>query len=229
MNSISKEEMQALDKAMVEQAKIPVRIMMEYAGYSVAKAVYEKTDGKVTILAGHGNNGGDALCAARHLINWGYNVEIVLATAKEKLKETPLLQLEILEGINANIIYFDSNYDFSDSEIIVDGLLGFNLEGNPKENYAALIKLANNSEKDIIAVDVPSGLDANTGIAASPCIIANQTITLAAAKKGLIEEKARLYVGKLFIGYLSVPDSIYSKFNLENPFKDISDPIIEFH
>lgn len=201
-------------------------MMMENAARSTAAIVRqmfgEKLSGKqIVLLCGKGNNGGDGITAARHLKNWGAKPVVVLAT--EDLREIPKLQLEILEKMDVHALVFDRverkeiEKRFETTDFIIDALLGYDLHGAPREPIATIIKLANKSGKPILAVDIPSGLHGDTGKASDPTIQAFATLTLALPKVGLVSEKAKKYVGELFVSDLSVPRQVYEKIGIEVP------------
>jgi len=216
MQAITKEQMIELDRIMIEDLGIDVPIMMENAALGVAQAAKGLAQGKnILILAGHGNNGGDGLAAARHLYNWGYAVTVALASDVSKLKADSLKQYNILKKLQ---VKFVDKVDCTEYDLIIDSLLGYNIEGDPKGRFADLINQSNESTKPILAVDIPSGLNATTGEVYQPCIKAAQTVSLSIAKTGLLKESAQPYVGKLSIAYMSVPNQVYEKFNVENPF-----------
>jgi hydroxyethylthiazole kinase-like uncharacterized protein yjeF len=218
MKTITKEQMADLDRVMIKEIGIDVPIMMENAALAVALETVElskKKKAKVLVLSGHGNNGGDALAAARHLVNWGHSVLVVCASSKSKFRPNPLKQLKIIEKMKIPIKYSGKDINFSKYDVIVDGLLGYNLKGNPRGKFAELIETANNSKVQILAIDLPSGLDANTGEIYDPCIKAKTTVALSVAKKGLVVKKAKSYVGKLVVAYMSVPDVVYRKFGVK--------------
>jgi NAD(P)H-hydrate epimerase len=219
MKAITKEQMAELDRIMIEEIGIGVPIMMEHAGIAIASTAAKMGEGnRILVLCGHGNNGGDGLAAARHLINWGYDVKIILSSNKRRLKKDPARQLKILENMKADISN-SKDVDFSKYDLIIDALLGYNIKGNPRGRFAELIKRSNNSGKPILAVDMPSGLDATTGKPYNPCIKASVTIALTVLKNGLVAESAAKYVGQLGIAYMSVPDVVYKKLAIHKPFK----------
>lgn len=218
MQTLTRAQMQELDRIMMEEFSIDVTIMMEHAGLAVAKTCDQLiSEGKrnILVLAGSGHNGGDALCTARHLINWGYDVTITLTHAEHELKEATSVQLATLKNMKAK---FDENSNFEDYDFIIDGLIGYNLKSNPIGKVAELIMRANSSKKSILAIDVPSGLDCDLGIPRTPCIKAYATVTLGCVKRGLIQKEAKPYVGRLFLAYIGVPDKVYKKLNLVKPF-----------
>lgn len=218
MQSITAAKMAELDRIMIEEYGIDVPIMMEHAAMAVAMAAVKMEGRKIVILSGQGNNGGDGIASARHLVNWGYEVEVVVATSKKKLKPEPLKHANILEKMKVPITY--DNSSFGNADLIIDALLGYNLKGNPRDNYKKLIEAANKSSTKILAVDVPSGLNATSGKAAEPCIKAAKTITLSIVKTGLLKKRAKPFVGKLFVSYMTVPDAVYKKVGVKNPFKE---------
>lgn len=210
--------MTALDKAMIKLG-IDVPRMMELAGFFVAAAATSivKNDKrkKILVLSGTGNNGGDSLVAARHLINWGYRVDVCFAGSK--LKPVPLHQWKILQRMGVKEA---KKVDYSKYGLIIDGLLGYNISGNPRSRYAEMIRAANNSKVQILSIDLPSGLDATTGKAYDPCIRAKTTVALSAVKKGLLAEKAKKHAGRILVAYMTVPEVVAKKFNLGNMFSE---------
>lgn len=216
-------------KQMAELDRLAVRLgttipmMMENAGLAVARIAERMSEKKpkkhVAVIAGKGNNSGDGLCAARHLINWGFKVKVFLASAREELNESALMQLKALEGMNA-YVQDGRRADFTGCGLIIDALLGYNIKGNPRDAFAEIINAANSSGRKILSVDLPSGLDPDTGRAYNPCIRASATATLCLPKRGLLEKAAKPYVGKLFAAYIGVPDAVYREMGLENPFTE---------
>ncbi|MAG15446.1 NAD(P)H-hydrate epimerase [Candidatus Woesearchaeota archaeon] len=219
MKALTKKEMALLDKAMIKLG-IDVPRMMELAGLftAVTATTMIKNDKKkkILILSGTGNNGGDGLVAARHLLNWKYKVDVVFATSTNKLKPMPLHQWKILKRIG---VKETKNVNFKKYSLIIDGLLGYNINGNPRGKFAKLITSANNSKLPILSIDLPSGLDATTGKAYNPCIKAITTLALTAAKKGLINSSK---TGKLLVSYMTVPEVVNKKFKLKNMFSEKS-------
>ncbi len=215
MYEVSKKEMIEIDKLMVDLG-VNVTMMMEHAGFQVAKMVTEQ---KILVLCGHGNNGGDGLCAARHLINWGREVDILLVDDKKKFSGSPLEQLEILEKMGAS---FKAG-NFEEYDLIIDALLGYNIKGNPRGKFAELIKKANSVDVKKLSIDLPSGYDMETGGVFTPCIKADATLSLTLPKKGLGESE---FTGDLFVAYMSVPFSIFEKMELEVERKFVSGEII---
>lgn len=216
MKSLTSKQMAAVDELMINHYGISLVKMMENAGLGLAmmasKVIDYNKNAKIVILVGKGNNGGDGLVAARHLHNFGYDVCVVLSS--DSLREVPLQQLNILKKIKVPIyLYTIKNNNIkniiNNSNLIVDTLLGYNAKGDPYGTIKELIKLANKSKGKILSVDLPSGLDPDTGKVYEPCIKADFTLTLSYPKKGLL--KARKYTGELYISYLTIPKELSRK------------------
>lgn len=221
---ITSAQMADVDKIAVKQGLMIIQ-MMEYAGLNIARFIQgfiqEKTPGKVLILAGKGHNGGDGIAAARHLVNWGIETNILLAELPENLKTTSVHHLSLVKKNNIYAEIWNNTKEqkqlFQEADVIVDSLLGYNINGNPRERYKALIIEANNANKPIIAIDLPSGLDGTTGAPNAPTIKANQTLTLALPKIGLTKKSATEYVGEVFVADLGITESIFSEAGIQVP------------
>ena len=211
MKGLTKKEMAALDEAMI-RIGIDVPRMMELAGLFTALVaadlIRHDKKKKILVMGGPGNNGGDGLVAARHLLNWGYRTDVAFATAVKRLKPVPMQQWKILKNMRIRPV---KKIRWRDYGLIIDALLGYNASENPRKGFAEMITAANSSKVPILAVDLPSGLDAS-GKAWNPCIEAKATIALSAMKKGLLH--SRRHTGKVLVSYMTVPDEISRKFGL---------------
>jgi NAD(P)H-hydrate epimerase len=213
--------MREVDRLMTEEAGISLSQMMENAGRCLATRARDMLGGdlrgqRTTVLAGRGGNGGGGLVAARRLSVWGAAVTVVLAQAREEMRGVPKLQLTILEwmGIPIQVRGTQTAELFAESELIVDALIGYSLRGAPAEPVASLIRMANASDRPILALDLPSGLDGDTGLPSDPTIRAGETLTLALPKRGLLNPLARRWVGKLSLADISVPEAVYRRMGL---------------
>lgn len=211
---VTADEMRKIDELTIREFQIDVLILMENAGRAVgvlAKQMLGGTiNGRVACLVGGGNNGGDALVAARHFANWGADVDIIVGTTRDKIKDVPLGQLKILEKMGVPVFFGD--YDFTRYDLLVVGLIGYGLEGPPRGRIAAMIVDANKSGRPILAVDLPSGMNATTGQAYDPCVKATSTITLALPKTGFLARGVSSYLGDLYLADISIPLKIYRQF-----------------
>jgi NAD(P)H-hydrate epimerase len=121
----------------------------------------------------------------------------------------PARQLDILQRMHVPITPPNSVPDGEINDLITDGMIGYSLSGAPKEAAADLIRWADAQRAPILALDVPSGLDATTGTVFTPCIRASATMTLALPKEGLRAPNAARYVGELYVADISVPPALY--------------------
>ncbi len=225
--SVTSDQMKAIDSCSAEFG-VPVEELMENAGKRVselAEKMLGSVEGKkIAVLVGSGNKGGDGLVAARLLEQKKAKVKIILSSAVEEMKELPRKQLEKLKktGKHARVHEVENPSQFENAEgllnkcdLIIDALLGFGLSSDPRGLKAELITHANNAKTKnnipILSIDVPSGLDSDTGKAFAPCIRATTTITLGLPKAGLLLDSARGFVGKLFLGDIGIPNSALEK------------------
>jgi NAD(P)H-hydrate epimerase len=232
--AITTAQIAEVDRAMVEDFGIALVQMMENAGRNLAHLAREMLGGQVLgrqvlILAGAGNNGGGGLVAARHLVNAGAEVEVVLATPPNALQDLPAHQLGILARMGLPIASYASGRALPPAHLIVDALIGYGLQGNPRGAYAQLIRQANARGAPILSLDTPSGLDTTTGLAYAPCIRATATLTLALPKVGLLRETAQSVVGDLYLADIGVPPLLYRRMGLEVPPLFVNGPVRRLH
>ncbi len=221
---ISKKKMAELDRITVKDYNISTRQMMELAGYHTARLASQVTDNKkILLLAGSGNNGGDAIASARFLHNIGYNPHVFLA--KRNFKKESRHHLKIIEEIGVGVSHNKNLLEESVSKagLIIDGLVGFNLEGAPRGEVKQFIHAINNSSTNKLAVDVPTGVDADSGEMFDPHVDADYTLALSLPKKGLKENKA---VGNLYLADVGVPPEAYRDVGVEKNCYFKEEPII---
>jgi hydroxyethylthiazole kinase-like uncharacterized protein yjeF len=209
--------MAEMDRRAIEFG-IDVETLMENAGVAVARLARRMLGGdaegrKVVCIAGKGNNGGDALVAGRHLSNWGAEVAVVLGAKREDFGESSGRQLKMLQI--AGLETGGAETDFGKAELLVDGLLGYNGRGDPREPVAGLIRLMNSSGTQTLAVDLPSGLDATKGAPGDPCVRAKATVTFGLPKEGFLAQESWSFVGELYLADISFPPQIYRRFGQE--------------
>ncbi|MBU7316548.1 NAD(P)H-hydrate dehydratase [Paenibacillus oleatilyticus] len=206
---VTAEEMRRIDLHTIQTVGIPALVLMENAGRAVAEEGMELFDGRIgalAILAGKGNNGGDGLVAARHLIEAGYDVKIIYAESPESFRGEAAIQRDIAFRLGIPYEVYDSSpIDWRGYSGIIDALLGTGSRGAPREAYAALIEQANLSGLPILSVDLPSGLDADTGQVSDPCIRATRTVALAFTKRGLEQYPGAELAGEVKVRYIGIP------------------------
>jgi len=213
---LTTEQMATVDRLMINVFKIELLQMMENAGRNLADCAQsltsEHSNPQFLVLCGSGNNGGGGMVAARHLINRGLPVEIVLMQDETQLKQVPKQQWTILKNMGAKAV-IDPNLEKFD--LIIDSMIGYGLQGAPRGAVAQWINKINASQTRILSLDVPSGLDATQGIPFEPCTRAFATLTLALPKTGLMTHEAKPYVGDLYLADISVPERLYEMLGLK--------------
>ncbi len=215
MKILTGAQMKAFDAQAIEELGIPSLILMENAGLGVAEAVAERWQvGAIHVLAlaGKGNNGGDALCAARHLVQWGATAEAVIVGSPDQLSEETSTQARILEPAGVEIRYVDDEaaVDAFDealwrSDVALDGLLGIGIQGAVRGLHKPIIDRLNDGPADVVAIDLPSGVEADTGHVEGVAVRADLTVTLAYPKIGLLLHPGRAHAGDLLVRSIGYP------------------------
>lgn len=219
-------QMAEADRVASTELGIPLEVLMENAARQIAAATRSflgSVDGRrVVAVCGTGNNGGDALGALRHLHGWGAQVGAIVAAPRDRLRPLAALQLDILERLgvpcedasamdDATIVH----HHLQVAEVLIDGLLGYSASGAPRGEIARLIFLmiAGGRAGRVVAVDLPSGLDPDTGatLNGTPAgaVRASLTVTLALPKAGLLRAEAREWVGDLLLADIGIPAKAY--------------------
>ena len=223
MNALTATEMRQADMRTVEDVGIPPLLLMESAGRAVAdltRDFLDELDGdpiRVAVVAGPGNNGADALVAARYLMQVGYEPDIYMAAKAEDCNELCRAQLDIMEGLGASISFLrEQSPEFFRSglraaAIIIDGLLGTGSSGPLREQYRTWVNEINIADREVIAVDIPTGIDPSTGMVPGPAVTATATVTMAAPKVGMLLYPAATYVGELWVAHIGIPPSILAE------------------
>jgi NAD(P)H-hydrate epimerase len=209
-----------VDRAMIENFHIQLIQMMENAGRNLAHLARTRfldgdpRDREVVVLAGTGGNGGGALVCARRLHNWGARVHVSLSAPDDRLTPVPAHQLDILRrmGVRADQApdALPGPGDSPPADLIVDGVIGYSLKGDPRGAAATMIRWANNHPAPVLALDAPSGVDATSGTVYEPAIHAVATMTLALPKQGLRAPGVEEQVGELYLADISVPPELYT-------------------
>jgi NAD(P)H-hydrate epimerase len=224
--SVRADEMAEVDRLAVGEFGIALLAMMEQAGSHLAELARLRLGGdlrdrSVLVAAGPGNNGGGGLAAARHLANRGARVRVVLARPALRLSEAARHQLATLLAMSVSccVNIYDLtgaalNAELEAADLVVDALLGYSLDGPPRGDVAALLEHLNGSGRPILSLDLPSGLDPDTGEAAGPVIEATATLTLALPKRGLLTPGGRARAGRLYLADLGLPAALYDRLGI---------------
>lgn len=214
-NVMTRDEVRGFDAHAIDVLGIPGAVLMENAGKNCAQLILErlKAGGQVTIFCGTGNNGGDGYVIARHLVNAGASVLIVICGDSEKVKGDARINLDIARNMNIPEAGLDLEGEdvagrLSDlaghSDMIVDAIFGTGLQGKLRGQYIEVIEGINSLSVETIAVDIPSGLDCDTGQPLPVAIKASATVTFVAVKKGFTNPQSAVYTGQVYIASIGI-------------------------
>ena len=213
---LSRDEVRGIDARALEGFKMPTVVLMENAGRGAAAWLRDKIHkGRVVIACGPGNNGGDGGVVARHLDAWGFGVRLAWFGDPARLKGDAAIQRDILErsGIESVIVEDDATPDRLDAlwdgaDWLVDALLGTGLARPAEGLLARAIASMNRSGRPILALDLPSGLDADAGQPLGDAIHATATATFVAPKLGFARDQARSYTGEVVVIDIGAPRAL---------------------
>ncbi|MHB1001235.1 MAG: NAD(P)H-hydrate dehydratase [Armatimonadota bacterium] len=216
-------QMREFDRRAIEEYGIPGIVLMENAGRHVYQVVYDilvpLAGQHVTVIAGKGNNGGDGFVAARHLRDAGACIDLFLIGDPSSVKGDARINLDILlkTGMKVNTLNSISDLDISleRSHAVIDAIFGTGLKGDVTGLAADVIDAVNSCGKPVIAVDIPSGLDADTGRIWGTCVEADYTVTFALPKIGLFTYPGADYAGKVVVGDIGIPHQLYDSIDVE--------------
>jgi ADP-dependent NAD(P)H-hydrate dehydratase / NAD(P)H-hydrate epimerase len=225
---VTSEQMRSIDYHTIQHIGIPAAVLMENAGRAVAEEVRKLIMAKGSpnpkpwlILIGKGNNGGDGIVAARQLAQMNVKADLLYAIDPLMLKGDAALQRDIAECLGiASSTYAPGAVHWHAYSGIVDGLLGTGSSGTPREPYAALIQEANESGLPIVSIDIPSGMNANTGEVSGQSIRATVTVALAFAKIGLYQYPGADYAGEVIVRPIGIPEALAGKFEVNSALSD---------
>lgn len=213
MQSLTREQVRDVDRQAIEEYGIPGVVLMENAGRAAAELLVSLgVEGKVVICAGRGNNGGDGYVIARHLLLHRVTSEILLFCDPERITGDARVNFDIVQrggmqiqlapdedGLNAARAVIES------ADWIVDALLGTGLSGEVRGIYRSAIEAINSAPATVLAVDLPSGMDCNTGKPLGVCVKADHTVTFVARKIGFDQPDAQQWTGKVSVAGIGFP------------------------
>lgn len=214
---LTTQEIRELDVLTIEHVGIPGLVLMENAARAVAEFVYGKlvnpSASQVLLLCGPGNNGGDGFVVARYLRNGGVKVAVALAAPAGRYQGDAATNLGIYRRLEEPLLDATAPEQMEavrrraeEADVIIDALLGTGSRGAPTGVIADLVRIANAAPRARrVAVDIPTGLDADSGQAAEPCFCADATITFIAAKVGFSAPAARAVLGRVVVADIGVP------------------------
>ncbi len=228
MIKLTREQLREIDRRSIEEFHIPGIILMENAASVVTQTVERllnnHTGRFITIFCGGGNNGGDGLAVARQLHNRGQHVDVIALFDPGKLKGDALTNWKIVDAMGLDV--FDAieveEAAATKPDVIIDALLGTGSTGAPRGEIARAIDAINAGRGDarVVAVDLPSGMDCNSGETPGICIRATHTVTFVAPKVGFDHAAAKEFLGEMIVGDIGCPieliESVYSASKNEN-------------
>jgi NAD(P)H-hydrate epimerase len=211
--AISAEEALRIDQVAMREYGIPSLLLMENAGRSVSDVISrEYKPGSVLVFAGKGNNGGDGLVTARHLANRGFAVRVVLLEDPAKLKADPLIHYEIVKRMNVPLeqvsreVTEDALRGYCDmADVLVDAIFGVGLRRPMQGIFEKAIRAINRSQRPVVSIDIPSGLDADYGQVRGVAVKAARSVTLSLPKLGLYKGEGPQYAGEIEVVDIGIP------------------------
>jgi NAD(P)H-hydrate epimerase len=224
---VTAETMAEVDHLAVAEFGLDIVQMMEQAGSHLAELVRVELGGdlqgkRVVVAVGPGNNGGGGLAAARHLANRGASVRVILARPVNRLTDAGRHQLATL--LQMSVACCVAIYDVPDDELdrelasadaVVDAVLGYRASGAPHDGELWLVERVSRASAPVISLDVPSGIDADTGEAPGAAVSASATLTLALPKPGLFHGAGPEHAGRVFLGDIGIPGALYRRLRID--------------
>jgi hydroxyethylthiazole kinase-like uncharacterized protein yjeF len=233
--SVTVAQMQRIEQQAITRLGMSVLMLMENAGRAVAETVRlvsaeRRVEGsgkrftpdrrtahppfRIIVLCGSGNNGGDGVVAARYLKGWGYPVRVWWVKNPKHWEGDVAWHYQLAKRVGVPFEPFAAKtarqhlFELGKSNLVIDALLGTGTRGEIRGLYREAIECINAVHRTVIAVDIPSGLDADSGKPSGVAVKATWTVTMALAKKGLLQRRAKPYVGRLIVADIGIPLSL---------------------
>ncbi|MYC76310.1 NAD(P)H-hydrate dehydratase [Candidatus Poribacteria bacterium] len=238
MKIVTAAEMRQIDQNTIEGIGIPGIVLMETAGSAIVRAIerHYPTCQRIGIFAGKGNNGGDGIVIARQLAHVGRDVCLFLVSPPESFTGEAQINLQIVKRLTANFglqaapkgrlrieeILTEATLEsdislnrIASCELLVDAIFGTGLRGAVRDPIATVINTINRLPHPILSVDLPSGLDADTGHPLGTCVRADRTITIGLPKRGLLMYPGAELAGKLEVADIGFPEQVVDAQNIK--------------
>ena len=218
MKVCTAEQMRKIDHSAEELGAIPSIVLMENAAISCVEEILKiKNLKSVAVFCGKGNNGGDGLAIARHLYNRGIKTTVYLVCGSE-FSDDALINFEITSKLSIRIVELNDtdslDLNIKTADLVVDAIFGTGIRGEIAGLASEVIDIINDNAKYILSVDIPSGVDANTGKVSKSCIKADKTVTFAAYKLGMLMYPGALKTGEIVVHNISIPEYIIDGQNI---------------
>lgn len=212
MSPISRQQARMIDQVAINRYGVPGAVLMENAARGCAEILAARRPRRVILCCGKGNNGGDGLAMARHLDLLGVATQTLLFSSPDEIRGDAALQLNIvrqadlpLEIVPAEVSDAALDQLLQNADWIVDALLGTGVQGKPRAPLDQVIRAINRSGAQRMSIDLPSGLDSDTGTPADPTIAASVTVTMVAPKLGFSADSAKPYLGEVLTTGIGAP------------------------
>lgn len=210
MIRLTRAQVREIDRRSIEEFHIPGVVLMENAALAATEVARDMLDdncvGEVLVLCGGGNNGGDGLAVARQLHNCGADVSLALTLNPEKYKDDALINWRIVSAMNLPWEpAAPERIACTTAVLLIDAIFGTGLSEPPREPFGAIAAAVEHSRVPVLAIDVPSGFDCDTGRPLGACIRATRTITFVAEKVGFAFPSAREFLGEVTVGSIGCP------------------------
>jgi NAD(P)H-hydrate epimerase len=215
---LKRKQVREVDRRAIEEYHVPGIVLMENAAIEVAAIIFTglsmvmRRGWKVIVVCGGGNNGGDGLAVARHLRNQGKDVRILLTVDPSRYQGDALINWRIVQAMQLPVAPFnpldESQLRGNWGALIVDAIFGTGLTEAPREPFGTIVKAIQECGHDVLSIDVPSGLDCDTGLPLGPCVRANHTVTFVAEKAGFANPESKKYTGEVAVADIGCPKQI---------------------
>ena len=215
---LNRAEVRRVDEVAINEFEMTGLMLMENAGAGAARIVDQVSpSGRIAILCGKGNNAGDGFVIARHLELIGRDVSLICLFEPSELQGDAAVNcnVAIRSDLNINVVRSADELAtlLNDCSTVVDCLLGTGATGELRGLFAAAVTAANESDATRIAIDIPTGLDCDTGQVAGDAFCADHTVTFVTEKLGLLADDAAPYVGQIHVVSIGVPAKLLKRFD----------------
>ncbi len=221
MAAIRRQEVRHIDQWAIEQIGLPGVVLMENAGRQAADLAEQMLDqargAAAAIVAGAGNNGGDGFVIARHLALRGYQPAVFLVAPREKLSADAAVNLHVLERLNLTVQDVGAERigaladHLTPADLVIDAVGGTGITGDLRGVLAEAVRQINAAARPVLAIDIPTGLDCDTGQAGDPCVRATATVTFVDRKPGFDAPGSVEFTGPVTVADIGVPTQNHSE------------------
>ncbi len=232
MKVVTAQEMRQIDQQTIEEIGISGAVLMEHAGTAVVRTIRQHFPEcqRIAVIVGKGNNGGDGLVVARQLALAGQPIQIFLVSPPESFAGDALTNLQIAQNLDLSMASILSEEELeaaksqiASSDLIVDSIFGTGLRGGVGGFIGEVIDFINKMGKPVVAIDLPSGLSADTGIAEGACIEGTHTVTIGLPKRGNLIHPGATFTGTLEVADIGFPPSVIDAQSIQINWTQSSD------